>query len=125
MKVTNNERDIIEKVAILSGQDYQTVKKTFKGFVSALLMELYTTQESSNGSKEREVQIELPFFGTVAISYKRKMVRKRYDVEEDIKVTPCNYFHNTLVRIENKEKTELQESLEYEIFKELKGKLSL
>jgi hypothetical protein len=111
MKLTPIEKNFIQKISAISGQDPKVVNDLFFSLLIATVMELYSGNE----------EVSIPFLFNFKIDYDRDPIKNAYKLKEKYLVETSPSLHQVLVKIKSGEKTWVEEFIKKEIVESISG----
>ena len=105
LKLSQEERECLEKISAISGSDIETVKDILLSFWVYVALELY------QGNKD----INIPYLFQVHFDFRKNLVRKGDGIKELHKITTNPALSNTLLNLAKGQKSNLEEILKGEL----------
>jgi len=109
LKFSNVEKEVIQKIHLLSGRPYDEVKDVFEGFVFLGILS-YLEKEP----------VTIPFFGDLTVSYlKDRVTEKGLEAELDFSFEPNKFLIRSIGQIEDEDISDAEKLLKDRIHKSL------
>lgn len=109
LKLSKNEREVFQKVHLLSGKSYEEVKEVMEGFIYLGVLS-YLEKEP----------VVIPFFGELSIDFiKDIVVQEGREAELDFQFEPSKFLARTIGQIEDKDESDLEKMLKGKIHSSL------
>lgn len=102
MKLTSEEKNIVDKIAAISGNSPTVVREVFYGLLIATLMELHCDNKT----------MHIPYLFKLDLDFSTKPAPKSLLLTEDHKFTSAKAFREEVIRLFSDEKTEVEKHLE-------------
>lgn len=96
MKFTLAEKDVIDRISILTNKSYSDVKELFQSLYIALAIDM------AKGSNE----INIPYIGKVSFNYQKIPVKSKIEVTMDLSITPNAQLSETIKQIAMSDSTD-------------------
>lgn len=102
MKLSSEEKNIVDKVAAISGNSPNVVREVFYGLLIATLMEVY----------EEKKELHIPYLFKVEMNYSIKPGNKTMVLSENHNFKSNKTLREEIIRLYMNEKTEVEKHLE-------------
>lgn len=110
LKLTKDDKELFNRVHLLSGQSYDEVRSVYEGFVYSIIL-----------SYLEDNSISLPFIGEMKVSFiKDNLTEKGRQAEVSINVEPNDFIKKIVGQIEDNEETYIEDILKDKIYDSLK-----
>lgn len=96
MKFTLVEKDVIDRITILTNKSYGDVKEIFQALFISLAIDM--------GKNSNEMNI--PYVGKVKIDYQKIPIKNKFDVQMSFEITPNVQLTETIKQIALEENTD-------------------
>lgn len=111
MRFTKDEKDIINRVHLLSGKSYKEIEEVFESLCLCSVL-AYLEKEP----------IDIPLFGKMSVSYKGDSItNKGKEAQLEVSVTPSPTLKRVIGQIEDEVESDLEVSLRGKIKSILKN----
>lgn len=128
MILTPEEKSILNRIAVLSEKDIQTVKAVFLGILKMVTLEIYGCLYSSQNCNEdidNKISIILPYLCKLDISWLDKITQKEVLTNIDIKAKPLVSLIKEIENISEGVGTPSEKFLEIKVAKGFMEKLDI
>jgi hypothetical protein len=113
IRLNQDEKDYVEKIASILGKDYKEVQEVFLGLMACITMDIYSGK----------TEFVIPYVMKADVKLKKVLIPKGFELKEDCKIEFMNGFHDIYVKIETKQTTWIEEFIKGLLYKELASKL--
>lgn len=113
IRLSQDEKDYIEKIASILGKEYKEVQEVFLGLMACITMDLYSGK----------TEFVIPYVMKADVKLKKVLIHKGFELKEDCKIQFMNSFHDIYVKIETNQTTWIEEFIKGLLYKELSSKL--
>jgi len=109
LKLSKAEKEVFQKIHLLSGRSYEDVKEVMEGFIYLGVLSYL----------ERE-PITIPFFGALTIDYIKDIITQNgREAELDFQFQPSLFLARTIGQIEDEDESDLEKLLKDKIHSSL------
>jgi len=113
IRLSQDEKDYIEKIASILGKEYKDIQEVFLGLIACITMDLYSGK----------TEFVIPYIMKADVKLKKSLIPKGFELKEDYNIEFMNGFHDIYVKLETKQTTWIEEFIKGLLYKELVSKL--
>jgi hypothetical protein len=113
IRLSQDEKDYIEKIASILGKEYKEVQEVFLGLMACITMDLYSGK----------TEFVIPYVMKADVKLKKSLIPKGFELKEDYNIEFMNGFHDIYIKIETKQTTWIEEFIKGLLYKELASRI--